>query len=67
MTQREPRESPTGEPVLPQWAVRILAVFVTIAGVGAPFLEAGHWTQKASMFVVALGAGFGIVSQGVRR
>lgn len=58
--------SPTGEPLLPQWAVRALAILVTTAGAAIPVLPEGHWRNVAT-FVVALGAGFGIVSQGVRK
>jgi hypothetical protein len=58
--------SPTGEPVLPQWAVRALAILVTAAGAAAPLIPEGHY-RNAALFIIALGAGFGIVSQGVRR
>jgi len=58
--------SPTGEPVLPQWAVRVLSVTVIAAGSVGPFLPEGPY-KTACLVLVALGAGFGIVSQGVRR
>lgn len=61
-----PVPSPTGEPVLPQWAVRALSVVVISAGSVGPFLPDGHY-KTACLVLVALGAGFGIVSQGVRR
>ena len=61
------QSSPTGDPLLPQWAVRALAIVVTTAGSAAPFLPDGSVYQKIALFVVALGAGFGIVSQGVRK
>lgn len=61
------QSSPTGDPVLPQWAVRALAIAVTTAGAAAPFLSDGSVHQKVALFVVALGAGFGIISQGVRK
>lgn len=61
------QSSPTGDPVLPQGAVRALAVIVTMAGSAAPFLPEGGVHQKVALFIVALGAGFGIVSQGVRK
>lgn len=58
--------SPTGEPVLPQWAVRALSIAVIAAGAAIPLLPPGPLKDGAT-FLVALGAGFGIVSQGVRR
>lgn len=61
-----PIPSPTGEPVLPQWAVRALSVVVISAGSVGPFLPDGPY-KTACLVLVALGAGFGIVSQGVRK
>lgn len=61
------QSSPTGEPVLPQWLIRPITALVIMAGSVQPFLEVGHWTQKAALVVIALGAGFGIYSQGARR
>lgn len=58
--------SPTGEPILPQWAVRLLAILSTAAGAAAPFMSEGPYKDGA-LFIMALGVGFGIVSQGVRR
>jgi hypothetical protein len=59
--------SPTGEPVLPQWLIRPITILVIMAGSVQPFLETGHWTQQAALVVIALGAGFGIYSQGARK
>lgn len=61
------QQSPTGEPVLPQWLIRPITILVIMAGSVQPFLEVGDWTQKAALVVIALGAGFGIYSQGARR
>jgi hypothetical protein len=61
------QHSPTGDPVLPQWAVRLLTGVVLTAGAAVPFLPDGSPHQKVALFIVSLGAAFGIVSQGVRR
>jgi len=63
----EPLPSPTGSAVLPQWAVRAASILVAIAGTTIQFLEPDSMEQRVAAFIVALGAAFGIVSQGVRR
>lgn len=61
---KQPREV---SPVLPQWAIRPATVLVIAVGAVQPFLEMGHWTQKAALVVIAIGAAFGIYSQGAQR
>ena len=60
-------QSPTGEAQLPQWAVRLGLALVTVAGVLQVALPPGSTWDLSSRVVIALGAAFGIASQGVRK
>lgn len=61
-----PVPSPTGEPVLPQWAVKTAVFVVALAALVQFEVPEGIW-QKACRVVVGLGAAYGVVSQGVRK
>lgn len=63
----EKQHSPTGEAQLPQWAVRLGLALVTTAGVlQLAFLPGSAWDVGCRV-IIALGAAFGIASQGVRK
>lgn len=61
------QHSPTGEAPLPQWVVRLGLAPVTTAGVLQLAVPPGSAWDVACRVVIALGAAFGIASQGVRR
>jgi hypothetical protein len=61
------QHSPTGDAPLPQWAVRLGLALVTTAGVLQLAVPPGGHLDVACRVVIALGAAFGIASQGVRR
>ena len=61
----DPAPSPTGKPVVPQWCVTVGIVIVTSAGAVLPFLPEGQY-RTAAQVIIALGAAFGIASQGKR-
>lgn len=61
----DPAPSPTGYAPLPQWLITAGIVIVTSAGALLPFLPDGEY-RTAAQVIIALGAAFGIASQGKR-
>lgn len=59
-------ESPNGDVILPQWAVRPLTLLVIVAGSISALLPDGIY-QRVAVAIVAVGAGLGIYSGGARK
>lgn len=62
-----PVVSPTGQPVLPNWVPAVAATLVTVAAGLQQVLPPHTLGFQIAGVVVALGAAFGIVSQGARK